>query len=139
MLPALFFLMAGGPVLKLPAPTAGELAPRTTARGLPLAGIHRKVTLGRYARKWQTENGRPVWRLAIQSPGAAAVRLHITGFGEGKGTLRVGQRTYTGGGDFWSDVILSDTAEVEFRPAGTRRELPFGIDRLSHLKVRPIP
>ncbi len=135
--------MAGGPpdcpLLRLSKPTAKELAPRATARGLPLAGIHRKVALGRYARKWQTENGRPVWRLAIQSPGAAAVRLHIIGFQEGNGVLHVGERSYTGGGEFWSDVILSDTAVVEFRPAGDRRGLPFGIDILSHLKVRPIP
>ena len=102
--------------------------------------------------KWtKLGNGILVWRLGIESPGAAGLRLRFTGFDAGAGKLWLhAQRgqgkpevagPYSGkgphqDGDFWSDIVFSSTIIIEYQPAGSARKVPFRIPELSHLIQR---
>ncbi len=94
--------------------------------------------------------GKRVWRMAIHSPGAAGMRVHFEGFDVGDGrvwiyappdggaiaTASQQGRGPNGDGDFWSDVVFSDTAIVEFEPgpsALSGEKVPFRIAEISHL------
>jgi hypothetical protein len=119
-------------------------APRVSSRGLPLLGVHRKVNI-KYgaARNWTTlPDGRPAWRIALYSPQARGLRIHFTGFPEGKGEAWVwsgdgaGEQRggpYRSGGDFWSDIVFGDTIVVEYRPASAEKVVPFRIPEIAHL------
>ncbi|MCC6343709.1 MAG: S-layer homology domain-containing protein [Bryobacterales bacterium] len=89
------------------------------------------------------------WSLEVRSPGAAALRLHFTGFHVGGGLLRItgtgsaaGPFTQDGplsDGDFWSPLIAGDTAIVEYEPSpGASGEIPFRIPQVGHFYPAPL-
>jgi hypothetical protein len=102
--------------------------------------------------KWKKlSNGASVWRLGIESPGAAGLRVHFTGFDAGEGKLWLHAQAghgkpevagpYSGkgphkDGDFWSDVVFSSSIVIEYQPAGSAQTVPFRIREISHLIQR---
>jgi hypothetical protein len=90
-----------------------------------------------------------VWRLALRSRAAAAMRVHFLDFQVGQGRVWVHNGKdwfgpYTGGGlygdgDFWSHVTPGDRLVIEYAPAkgGERRPPPFRVREVSHLRVDP--
>ncbi len=119
---------------------------RKNAADVRQIGIHRK--LGPVALQNARRDGR-VWRLAIQSPGAVAMRLHFTSFDVGSGQVWMHDGSgdedrvlgpYVGRGpngdsEFWSATVFGDTATVEYEPAEGRTldgEVPFNIEEISH-------
>lgn len=133
----------GCKLVKLPRLSGKE--PRVSARGLPLAGVHRRVKVP-YTdkRNWTLgPDGHPVWRIAIRSPGAVAIRVHLTGLPGGKGVVWAynalesdpGRRAgpYRSAEDLWTDTVFSDTVTVEYRPDRNERVAPFRIPEISHL------
>jgi len=102
--------------------------------------------------KWQKlSNGARVWRLGIESPGAAGLRVHFAGFDAGAGKVWLHAEAghgkpevagpYSGkgphkDGDFWSDIVFSSSVIVEYQPAGSARKVPFRIPEISHLIQR---
>jgi V8-like Glu-specific endopeptidase len=109
-------------------------------------GIHRK--LQPVAMQNARRDGR-IWRLAVQSPGALAMRLHFTQFAVGAGQVWIHDgggdedrvlgpyvgRGPNNDGDFWSATVFSDTVTVEYQPADGQPadgEVPFTIEEISH-------
>ncbi len=148
-----------------PLPTAFRLAPvaieelgQKTKPMATRAGIHRQVNAAAAldSGRWDLAgDGRAVWRMALQSPGAAGVRIHFRDFRlnsggrlwlhDGSGDEAEimgpyeGQGVY-GDGDFWSDFVLSDTLVIEYQPGLTGGEsLPFTIAGISHLFPGVLP
>ncbi|MHC5109221.1 MAG: trypsin-like serine peptidase [Planctomycetota bacterium] len=78
---------------------------------------------------WEWDDGEQLHTLAVQSPGALGLRLHVTEFNVGDGQMIVyasdGQKAivrgpYTGRGpnrtgDFWTASVPGDTAYIEIR------------------------
>lgn len=132
--------------------TKDELKPDTESLARK-AGVHRKLEadLGRFGRWDITPEGKHLWRFAIQSPEAAGLRFHIRGFhvgagllwlhdGSGRGSEIMGPYSGEGpfgDGKFWTDVVLSDTAVLEFQtevpPRSAAEPPPFEILEISHL------
>jgi hypothetical protein len=117
------------------------------------AGTHRPIEVRSLDKgKWRKlSNGASIWRLGIESPGAAGLRVHFTGFDAGAGKLWLHAQAghgkpevvgpYSGkgphkDGDFWSDIVFSSSVIVEYRPAGSARKVPFRIPEISHLIQR---
>lgn len=113
--------------------------------------VHRETPEGLMTSgEWSTmADGRRVWRVAVESPGAASLRLHFTRFdvegGEvwlsagGEAAAPAEARALTGrgplgDGEFWSASVFGETVWVEYVPAADRTDgvVPFGIDRISH-------
>jgi len=97
--------------------------------------------------KWSAgAGGAKLWRLAIVSPGAEAMRVHFKSFQVGMGSVWVhnGKEIggpYTGGGnfgagDFWSHTIPGERIVIEFAGEPRSGELPFAVPEISHLWVR---
>jgi hypothetical protein len=102
--------------------------------------------------KWKNlARGASVWRLGIESPGAAGLRVHFTGFDANAGRVWIhAQMTqgkpevvgpYSGkgphnDGEFWSDVVFSPTIDIEYQPAAPARKPPFRIPEIAHLISR---
>ena len=98
---------------------------------------------------WQSAvDGTSVWRIALKSANAVALRVHFLNFNVGAGEVWVhdtaNQQTYgpyTGlgrfrDGDFWTEAIFADTIEVEYVPAAGRATSgapPFQVPEISHL------
>jgi hypothetical protein len=99
---------------------------------------------------WQKTASGSVWRLDIRSTNAVGIRIHFTNFSVGAGEVWVhdtsnparkvvGAYTAKGrneNGDFWTEIIFSDTIEVEYQPAtgnATSGRPPFLTAELSHL------
>ena len=104
----------------------------------------------------QTEHGRHVWRVSIRSAGAAALRIHFDSFeidgllyiyevGANAGSPYVGPYTGLGpqeDGDFWSDLLFSESVTVEFvyrGQGGPPLELPFRIREVGHILAGAFP
>jgi hypothetical protein len=147
-------------------PAAHRLAPvsqdELQVKPKPLAtraGIHRGVSSQAPvdSGRWDLLAGAsPVWRMALQSPGAAGVRIHFRDFHlppgaklwlhDGSGVESEimgpyeGQGVY-GDGEFWSDFVLADTIVVEYAPGtGTGGDaLPFTVAEISHLLPGALP
>lgn len=153
-------------------PAAHRLAP-LTAEDLALkpasmatrAGVHRAIAApaARDLGRWETmPGGREVWRMVIESPGAAGIRIHFRDVNLRGGRLWLHDGTgaeseiagpYEGrglwdDGDFWSGFVLAERIVVEFEPAaGNTRasfdpafgELPFTIAEISHLLPGVLP
>ena len=113
-------------------------------------GIHRPIEVRSLDKgEWKKlSGGVNIWRLGIDSPGAAGLRVHFSGFDAGAGKLwlhaQAGQGKpevagpYSGkgpykDGDFWSDVVFSSSIIIEYQPAGSARKVPFRIPEISHL------
>ncbi|HYP06467.1 MAG TPA: trypsin-like peptidase domain-containing protein [Bryobacteraceae bacterium] len=99
--------------------------------------------------EWSTTpEGRPIWRLSVRSEGASALRVRLTSFHVGIGRLwllatdtegvEVTAGPYigdgpNGDGEFWTDMLMSDSLIVAYEPAETSsRDLPFVLTGLSH-------
>lgn len=134
-------------MLTLAAPSAAESQPKADAR-VPQAGFHRKLKANALKTgKWE-KGSAALWRMAIRSPGAQALRLHFTGVKLESGKLWVhdgqghGFGPYTGkgplgDGDFWSDIVTGDTITMEFQPTVKKTSaLPFQVGELSHMMTR---
>lgn len=125
---------------------AGPPASKPDSRPTPLqAGIHVEVGKSMKKGKWtKLPDGRQVWRLALRSPGAKAMRVHFDRFAGVAGTVWVhdgiqAAGSYTGDGpnsdkSFWSHPVLGELTVVEFLPT-TGKALPFVIDRISHQSI----
>ena len=115
------------------------------------AGIHRAVSAQAplESGRWDLlDDGRAVWRMVLQSPGAAGIRIHFRDFkleagarlwlhdGSGIESEIMGPyegRGVYGDGDFWTDFVLSETMVIEYQPGAESRALPFAIGEISHL------
>lgn len=112
-------------------------------------GFHRAIPPEALPRgSWfQTTTGGRYWLLALRSPGASHVRLHLASFAAGEGRLFVyapgdgngatvhgpySGGSHTGSGEFWAGSVEGDTVVVAFEPEGGGESLPFVMDRLSH-------
>ena len=128
-------------------------AVKAKAAGPQPVGAHRPIDVRSLDQgKWKKlGNGASVWRLGIESPGAAGLRVHFTGFDTGAGKVwlhaQAGQGKpevvgpYSGkgphqDGDFWSDVVFSSSIIIEYQPAGSAQKVPFRIREISHLIQR---
>ena len=157
-LPSLRFHRPLPTALRLKPVAPEELAHHSTKPMATRAGIHRNVSMAAAldSGRWDlAADGRAVWRMALQSPGAAGVRIHFRDFrlhaggrlwlhdGSGAESEIMGpyeERGVYGDGDFWSDFVLSDTIVVEYRPGLAGNEsLPFNIAEISHLLPGVVP
>jgi len=101
---------------------------------------------------WQSRklnDGRVVWRVAIQSPGAQGLRLHFQNLSLGEDTLwiypdrenRVAPAVlgpFTEEGlDFWSGTVFGDTAILEVESTNQTEAPSLDLDRLLHLYDDP--
>ena len=147
------------------APLAAEELGWKPASMATRAGVHRAIAApaARDLGRWETmPGGREVWRMVIESPGAAGIRIHFRGFNLRGGRLWLHDGTgaeseiagpYEGrgiwdDGDFWSGFVLAERIVVEYEPAaGSARasfdaasgELPFTIAEISHLLPGALP
>jgi len=90
------------------------------------------------------DDGSTVWRMAIQSVGAAGVRVEFSDFSVGAGEVWLynEDRTqvfgpYTGSGiddsgEFWSHTVFADTVVLEYQPDSPRNSVPFTILKILH-------
>jgi hypothetical protein len=116
---------------------------------LPLVGIERSIDAAPLARgEWLAlDDGKAVWRLAIQSDGASGVRVHFHDFAVGGGAVWVYSEDrsqvfgpYTGSGidesgDFWSHIVFADTVVIEYLADQWAETVPFSITKIAHLMV----
>jgi hypothetical protein len=126
------------------------------AAGPRAVGTHRPIEARSLDRgEWKKlSNGASIWRLGIESPGAAGMRVHFAAFDAGAGRLWIHAQTsrgkpevagpYSGkgphqDGDFWSDIVFSSSIVIEYGPAGSARKVPFRIPEISHLIQMPRP
>jgi hypothetical protein len=125
-----------------PPPCQGLLR---VAQNRPLAPS--TLDLGR----WQDiPDGNHIWRLALNSPHALGTRLHFMDFSVGTGKVWIhdqanpGRQTFgpyigkgrNGDGDFWTEIIFSDSIEIEYQPsasASSSGRPAFRISELTHL------
>ncbi len=123
------------------APVAAEELAHKTKPMATRAGIHRQVNLAAAldSGRWDLAgDGRAVWRMALQSPGAAGIRIHFRDFrlnaggrlwlhdGSGAEGEIMGPYEWQGvygDGEFWSDFVLSDTIVIEYQPGLNRRRI----------------
>ncbi len=99
-------------------------------------------------------DGTFVWAMEVSSPGAQAIRVHLTEFklpsntemyllgpnGQADGPYTAQGRN--GDGDFWTRSITSDTGQIVLRYTGTtpavdRPEMSFFISEIGHIRGRP--
>ena len=118
---------------------------------LALVGVERTLdgTLSESGIWTVRPDGRDVYRLSIQSDGAAALRLRFSSFALGHGEAWLYSPDheevfgpYTGSGldgagGFWSHTLHSDTAILEFYPYETQREVPFKLAKVAHMFAQP--
>ena len=104
--------------------------------GVQAAGVHRAITAKMLGKgKWKDG----VWRLQIVSKGAKGLRLHVTGFVDGKLMVKgtgaaqsFAAKGPNGDGDFWTGVVDGESVWVEFTGA-KKAGPPVGIATVSHL------
>lgn len=148
--PSFLFTLSNPPEYRLGRPQDNELAQmKNNPRAVGFTRALDPSVMDQGA--WETlSDGTEVWRLAIQSPGASAIRIHFKGFavGDGQVFLYTGEGDnrqvagpYTGGGifgdgDFWSGVVNGDSAVLEYLPSGRSDPSPFTIRELAHLGSR---
>ncbi len=135
------------PTVKLNALTEAERkALNSSERSALVAGVHRRLPAKAAKGRWTTlKDGTRLWRVAIHSPCANALRIHFRGLDAGKGKVWVyssdGSQPfgpYSGKGpgeqgDFWSDVVDSDTVIIEYQADGKLIRPPFTVPEISHL------
>lgn len=136
--------------MALPALGEAEKAAAAVNASAPVVGVHRRLAAPA-AGAWEgMPYGRQLWRLALRSPGAEAFRIHFTDFAAGSGRVWIHDNRpgdpqvfgpYTGrglygDGDFWSDVVFSESVVIEYEPAGPvtgMEAAPFRIGEIAHL------
>src|SRR5262245_51876733 len=117
------------------------------ASRLKRIGVQRQVAAHALAAgAWETTaEGTRVWRIAIHSPGARGMRVEFSDFNVGAGKVWVHDGTSTAGpytgrglfddGTFVSAAVYSDSAAIEYEPAGdayAELEPPFQIKSIVH-------
>lgn len=114
-------------------------------------GDHRLLPAGQLGKGKWTKSPH-LWRLALRSNGAAAMRVHFLAFrvGQGQAWVHNGKDwfgPYTGNGlyddgDFWSHIVPGDRLVLEYAPPpGVKRPKsppPFQVREVSHLSVNPL-
>ncbi len=137
------------PAAKPEPPAADPNLPRPTR-----IGEHRRIDAALWKKRgswFKTKSGTAVWRVAVRSAGAAALRVHFREFNVGAGQVWVhngkdftGPFTGTGlypDGDFWAAVIGGDRIVVEYQPAEGAKATgtpPLSVPEVSHLTVNPL-
>lgn len=139
--------------------TADERKPVTRKPGLTPAGVARQLPADALSHgEWSTSpEGRAVWRLALDAPDAAALRVRFADFHVGAGTVwllgtdsdgaAVTAGPYTGDGpsgdgEFWSDIVAASSVTIAWEPeAGTAADsaVPFAIPEISHRFGNAVP
>ncbi len=147
-MPASFKLGVSTPApYRLGAVQKAELDAVVRQPQLPLIGIERSLEGAPQARgEWLAlDDGKAVWRMAIQSDGASGVRVHFHDFALTSGAVWVYSEDhsqvfgpYTGSGidetgDFWSHTVFADTVVVEYLADRQGETVPFSITRIAHL------
>ncbi len=134
-----------------PAP-AVALPPLANARpgnppdGPTPAGKHRDISAQILAKGQWTKlpSGRMLWRLAIRSPQAAALRVRFADFRLPSGEVWVHDGksgdAYRGAGpnndgQFWAATTSGDTVVIEYEAPRKTKTLPFRITTVSHLWI----
>jgi len=125
--------------------TAAERARLVQPSAMVRLGVHRAVS-PRATGDWVTAgDGSPLWRLALRSPGAEAMRVEFRDFTVGQGKVWVhngseavgpysGDGPY-GNGQFWSAAVSAESITVEYQPAAEGAQdgpPPFTIRTVSH-------
>jgi hypothetical protein len=123
---------------------APAAAPLSESRPMKI-GEHRILSAAQLSKGQWTKSPR-LWRLAVKSTGAAAMRVHFRDFHAGKGQVWVhnGKDWFGpysadgmyGDGDFWSHVVPGDRLLIEY--AGDASKAPFVVREVSHLTVNPL-
>ena len=139
----------------LSAPAPNGNAPLRVGVVKPVTGV--EVLRGqafKHGTMVNTANGGFVWTLSVVSPGAQAIRVHLSKFSLprnvemyffGEGTVVDGPYTgvgRNGDGDFWTRSIASDTGFILIRsegvlPDGERRQISFVVQDVGHIRGRP--
>jgi lysyl endopeptidase len=122
----------------------------------PVGEIVGKPDSGEFTRGVIEESpgGGFVWAMEVSSPGAQAIRLHLTGFhlpdntemyllgpnGQADGPYTGEGRN--GNGDFWTRSISSDSAQLVLRYTGStpktdRPKMTFVVSDVGHIRGRP--
>jgi hypothetical protein len=150
--PSQRYALAAAPVTNLgPISDAARDQP-PPRRGLLRVAQNRPIAPSTLDRgMWQgTPDGNHVWRLAVSSRNALGIRLHFMDFSVGDGKVWIHDQAnprrqtfgpYTGkgrngDGDFWTEIIFSDSIEVEYQPAASvpaSGRPGFRISELNHL------
>jgi len=125
--------------------------PQSDPRKGPPAGISRGLSASALQNGvWRTNSASErYWQFSIQASEAAGVRLHFQNFDVGSGMVwvhdgdpRQGQvlgpytgRGAFGDGEFWTEILFSDTAWIEYLagPALPGDGIPFAVDRVFQL------
>ncbi|MFZ0934806.1 MAG: hypothetical protein WB579_15375 [Bryobacteraceae bacterium] len=147
-MPPSFRLGVSSPVpYRLGAVRQAELDAVVRQPQLPLVGIERSLDgAPQSSGGWLAlDDGRAVWRMAIQSDGASGVRVHFHDFALAGGAVWVYSEDrsqvfgpYTGSGiddsgDFWSHTVFADTVVIEYQADRQVEALPFSIPGIAHL------
>ncbi|MGB9458472.1 MAG: hypothetical protein WCB12_20655 [Bryobacteraceae bacterium] len=147
-MPPSFRLGVSSPVpYRLGAVQQAELDALVRQPQLPLVGIERSLDgAPQSSGEWLAlDDGKAVWRMAIQSDGASGVRVHFHDFAAAGGAVWVYSEDrsqvlgpYTGSGiddsgDFWSHTVFADTVVVEYLADQRVDAVPFSITRIAHL------
>lgn len=152
-------LSLSAPSLNLERPSASELKLLTKPQASEAVGVHREISAESFRQdgRWMDlEGGSRIWRLRITSPGAVHLRLHFSAFSVEDGEVWIyspdgvsaAEGPFRGkgpwdDGDFWTAPLIGDTAVIEFVEAGGkrkgRRDVPFLVDRVSHIVKSLIP
>jgi len=140
-------VLEAGPPEASPRPVWADLKPIGWVQAVDASALEQG--------RWEIlEDGGAVWRLALVTPGAAALRVHFTDFHLEAGHVRLYasdgkqadgpyfERGPLAGGDFWSRSIDGDMVVVEYSSPVPVTSLPFaiaGVGRLSETGagVRP--
>lgn len=150
--PSQLFRLSAAPTVDMGPIAATVRNKPSTRRGVRRVGTQRRVTQSSLAAgTWQAVgDGAFVWQITLRSDNALGIRVHFTNFDAGAGQVWVhdldtpavqvfgpftGQGR-NGNGDFWSEVVFSDSVEVEYRPAAgqpTSGPLPFTVAEVLHL------
>ncbi len=137
--------LPAAPVHELRGPVRAAM-PQARASDAPLIGTVRAVEADApgTGRCDVLPGGGEVWRWAVRSPAAAALRIHFRAFDAGAGSVwvhagGVALGPYTrkgpfGGGDFWTGLVFSDEATVEYAgPGPCPAAPPFRVAEIAHI------
>jgi hypothetical protein len=146
--PSMQFHLAGVRGIELQPLSKAELAMPVRPGAPRQVGLHRSLPADALDRGvWVTlPSGKRIWQLAIQSMGAARVRIQFGGFAAGTGRIWVhngaeADGPYSGGGpygngEFWSGMVAGDRAIIEYEPGAETNPAgrpPFHIRSVAHL------
>jgi Trypsin-like peptidase domain len=152
MAPSQLFRLGAAPIVDLGPIAVSVRNEPSPQRGVRRVGAQRTVTqTSLKAGAWQAiGDGSRVWQIAFKSDSALGIRVHFTNFNTGGGQVWVHDLNtpavqvfgpFSGqgrneNGDFWSEVVFSDSVEVEYRPAAgqpTSDLPPFTVAEVLHL------